>query len=227
MLFENNWRYTGSLDKPISPTGEVRLLHYPLDGEVKQLPAYNAFIKHFSNVYDWAAFIDVDEFIVNNTIMDFKSILDSYRGFLQVGLNWRLMGDSGLHYDGVDNSVLRRFTYGAKSLNHHVKQLVNFKLFRELSLPMPMFINPHCTTCFSCNQNGEHFTGPFNERGLSDFQPLEIYHYAVKTREELHEKVMRGRADTTKGRQNEEESYFKEHNINEVELLTAKRFFEK
>ena len=55
--------------------------------------------------------------------------------------------------------------------------------------------------------------------------PFELYHYAVKTREELHEKVMRGRADTVHDRRNEEEQYFKDHNVNEVELTAAKDFY--
>lgn len=225
VIFENNWRYKGDLGMP-NANGEVKLLHYPFDGAVMQLPAYNSFIKYFSNAYDWAAFIDVDEFIVNNTRLDFKTALDAYRRFTQIGLNWRLMGDSGMHYDGTENSVLKRFTHGSKTLNKHVKQLVNFKLFRELSLQMPLFINPHCTDHMSCTPTGQNFSGPFNERGLDEVMPFELYHYAVKTREELHEKVMRGRADSVHDRRNEEEQYFKDHNINEVTLTAAKDFFE-
>ena len=40
----------------------------------------------------------------------------------------------------------------------------------------------------------------------------------MKTKEELHEKVMRGRADTVQTRQAEEEKYFKDHNRNDVDL---------
>lgn len=177
-------------------------------------------------MYDWAAYIDVDEFIAVNSKESLKDMLDQWKLVPQLSLNWRLIGDNGLHDDGTSNSVIQRFTMGAKSLNKHVKQLVNFKFIRESGMNLPLFVNPHCTNAASVTVAGDKILGPFNTSKLDEQQPLELYHYATKTREELHAKVMRGRADTTHGRQDEEESYFKEHNINEVPCLAVKSIWE-
>ena len=44
--------------------GYVHLIEW--DGICQQIPAYNDFISRFSKDYDWALFIDVDEFFVPN-----------------------------------------------------------------------------------------------------------------------------------------------------------------
>ena len=77
------------------------------------------------------------------------------------------MGSNGLHEgDTWTRSVLSRFTMGGKKLNHHVKQLVNLKLFKEAGIPFPTFINPHCTSHWAESVLGKKFFGPFQEEDL-------------------------------------------------------------
>ena len=64
-IYANDWEYTNSSDK-------VTVIPFP--GKCQQLPAYNDFIKNFYDRYDYAAFFDVDEFLVlkeNPSIQDF------------------------------------------------------------------------------------------------------------------------------------------------------------
>ena len=190
-----------------------------LDGKVMQLRAYNDFIWRFSSMFSFGAFFDIDEFLVVRG-KSLEQALHERKHLPQFAPNWRLMGSNGLH-KGEEMSVLKRFTRGEAKLNKHVKQFINFKLFSTLMMPMPTFINPHCTAGCSYSMSGKLFYGPWQEEDLSQRQDMELFHFAVKTPEELHEKVMRGRADTTLTREAEEQSYFKEHDKNEVEFLDA------
>lgn len=217
-IYENNWRH--------SFQAQYKNVHFiAYDGVVMQLKAYNSFIQVFGNSFDWAAFIDVDEFVVNTTKVPFKHIIES-KTCPQLALNWRIMGSNNLHEDDTqDKSVLNRFIKGGKSLNRHVKQFVNLKYFRDNKQPYPIFINPHCTNKESTSMLGIKFFGPWQDANLNFvMHDLELYHYAVKTPEELHKKVMRGRADTVQNRIAEEQSYFKEHDQNDIELTYARDF---
>ena len=229
-IYENDWRHS-SIDLY---AGVVEVYGYnvhfiPFDGHVMQLKAYNTFINEHGNEFDWAAFVDIDEFIVNNTSSSLKDVLERLQQFPQIGINWRLMGSNGLHsYDTFTSSVVKRFTRGDKHLNKHVKQIVNLSWFKKNLKPFPVFINPHCTNGASFGVEAQNqFFGPFQTSRLETSHALELYHYAVKTPEELHAKVLRGRADTMATREKEEKEYFAEHNKNDIELLGAKNFFEK
>lgn len=82
-------------------------------------------------MYDWCAFIDVDEFIcLRDSAKIFKEILEEFEAYPSLVINWRLFGSSGLKYDG-SNDVVTRFTKCGKNLNMHVKQVVNLKMMRE------------------------------------------------------------------------------------------------
>lgn len=220
-VYENNWRCS-------CRTFSERVHFIPFHGKVMQLPAYNTFIREHGDEFTWAAFIDVDEFVANTTKVSFKGLLSMKSNAPQLGVNWRLMGSNGLHEEScATKSVLSRFTMGDKELNKHVKQLVNLGFFKRNGLPHPTFINPHCTNHYSTSMLGQLFYGPFQENSLKyTTHDLEIYHYAVKTPEELHRKVMRGRADTTITREAEEAEYFKNHDKNDIPCLYAKEFME-
>ena len=221
-IFQNDWRYKGKIVAP--PGHELHLLE--MDGPVKQLDAYNSWIKGYGLLYDWAGFIDVDEFVAKNSDKSLKEILAEYSNVPQLSLNWRLMGDSGIEeFDEANTSVIERFTRGARALNQHVKQLVNLSLFVRAGRPFPVFCNPHFTNFASVTPDGVVVRGPWNKEKLDVSKVLELYHFAVKTRPEFERKIARGRADTKQTREAEKETYWTEHNVNEVPCLAVKRFW--
>ena len=113
-VFQNSWRYPS--DGKYRGNSDVHW--YPFDGEVMQLKAYNNWIETYSEDYDWAAFIDVDEFIVPRNGANFKQWLKAHDWAPIIALNWRLMGDNGLSgKEQTTWSVLKRFTKGARDLN--------------------------------------------------------------------------------------------------------------
>lgn len=220
LVYENGWRAPDSLRERFG----IHL--FPFDGDVMQVKAYNDCLTRTSVPFelDWLAFIDVDEFVAKRDTRSLKDILKGYDMFPAVALNWRLFGDSGLHADGKNYSVLERFTKCDRSLNRHVKAFLNLDLLRRGGfMPNVAMVNPHCANVVTANLEGNTFLGPFNEVNLEVPHRLELFHYFVKTPEEFAEKCRRGRADTTQKRKFEDD--FGRHNFNEVEDTTAWDFY--
>lgn len=220
-VFANNWRYSGPF------TENFHVHWYTQDGEVQQLNAYNRFLHNpilSVQKLDWCAFIDVDEYIcVRDQSRSFQDILDDFKAYPSLAINWRLFGSSGLSWDGSRN-VVTRFTKCEAVLNRHVKQLVNLKMMRESGiLSKASFINPHCGNWAAANFQKNGVIGPFNTQQLDQVQPLELNHYAIKTWDECLAKCARGRADFSVKRNAEE--FFKEHDKNDIENDVAKNFF--
>ena len=212
-VYENDWRWSGY---------NCFAEFIPWDGKVKQLAAYNDWLVNRSQDFDWAMFIDVDEFLVNRTPHTLPDLLAKCSNLNQIGVNWRIMGSNGIEKAANEKSVLKRFTRGGKFLNEHVKQLVNLDLHRREKLPQPRFLNPHFTNESSWAPDRGMFKGAYGPYAGEDFAPLEIFHYAVKSREEFEQKVARGRADILQTRKAEKEDFWKRHDQND-ELFTEAR----
>lgn len=220
-VYQNNWRYSG--DKLVYKN--VQWIEF--DGEAKQLPAYNDFISKNWYKYDFAAFWDVDEFLCLKNTQNLNLFLESYRDFFAIGVNWRCFGDNGMQ--GVINqnySLVKRFTMCEKTLNKHIKTILNFRRCADL----PQFINPHFVNiAYSNNFTVDvgmktYIHGPFNEIFTENIAQLN--HYNCKTWEEFQQKFTRGKADTPVNHPayNYTVENFHRHNHNDIEDLTAKNF---
>ena len=60
-----------------------------------QLPAYRDFIDHHAQGFDWAAFIDLDEFLLPLEGRSVRPILESLGTASAVLVHWRVFGPSG------------------------------------------------------------------------------------------------------------------------------------
>ena len=207
-VYQNNWRYAG--DKT-QYGDKVEWIEF--DGEVQQLPAYNDFLFNRSEGFDFAAFIDVDEFIVLNKDPDISTFLEDYTDEFAVGLNWKVFGDSNLDFCG-QWSVLERFTWCQKGFNKHIKTILNLNRTQKAF----HFANPHFVVfCPAADvDKTKHFIGPFNDE--CNTSRAWINHYHVKTKQEWQQKMARGRADTN--RLNYKLEDFDKMNFNEVQDLS-------
>lgn len=207
-VYQNNWRYAG--DKT-QYGDKVEWIEF--DGEVQQLPAYNDFLFNRSEGFDFAAFIDVDEFIVLNKDPDISTFLEDYIDEFAVGLNWKVFGDSNLDFCG-QWSVLERFTWCQKGFNKHIKTILNLNRTQKAF----HFANPHFVVfCPAADvDKTKHFIGPFNDE--CNTSRAWINHYHVKTKQEWQQKMARGRADTN--RLNYKLEDFDKMNFNDVQDLT-------
>lgn len=205
VIYRNNWEYNND-------DSRVKIIDFP--GEVRQLSAYNDFISKNIGVYDWAAFFDVDEFLVLKKHLNVKEFISDYITHDSIAINWVLFGSNG-HESVVDKnySVLDRFTKRQKTTDIHIKNIV--KIQKNVS-----FNSPHNTNKFWISPDGKIGSGPFNKLGNDSIAQLN--HYFCKSKTEFEEKILRGRSDTKSFRTMNE---FSPHDINESEDLSALNFF--
>jgi hypothetical protein len=205
-IYQNDWRT--NLEHP-------NVVKFENDGINKQRECYSHFIQTYNSEYDWAAFLDVDEFLVLKKHKNIKDFINDYKEFPGIGVNWVLFGNNGLTKVDGDYSLVKRFTKRQWSINQHVKSIV--KLTPRLTMDI------HNPNTFVVDTNKNKFTGPFNLNGWDNI--AQINHYFCKTQEEFQEKCDRGRADSPVYRRTMSE--FEEHNFNDIEDLTAYNFFYK
>jgi hypothetical protein len=202
IIYQNDWRC--EIDDPT-------VIKLEFDGLNKQVLSYNHFIKTNLNNYDWAAFFDVDEFLVLKKHNNIKDFIQEYSEFEAIGINWYLFGDNGIEDVDIEYSVLKRFTKRQSSINPHIKSIIK--------LTPNVIMGVHNPNCLWVNTDKKTNGGSFNQPGNDDIAV--IHHYFGKTKQEFLLKRERGRADTIIKRNVED---FDAHNFNEVEDLTAYNF---
>lgn len=202
-IYQNNWRWSGESEN---------VNKIEIDGINKQREAYNGFIRNNHSKYDWAAFFDIDEFLVLKKHDDIKSFLLDYEEFPAVGINWILFGDNGHKTIDGDYSVVKRFTKRQEGVNQHVKCIVKLSpiVYMDIHNPNSSWVDTHKRI----NR------GPFTKIHTDDIAQLN--HYFCKTQEEFQMKCDRGRADTPNSKRSMVE--FEPHNINDIEDLLAYNF---
>jgi hypothetical protein len=179
-IYENNWR---------SGINQTNVKTIPFDGSCMQLRAYNDFIQKKKGQYDWAAFIDVDEFISLKKHSDIKKfILEHGKIGHGIAINWVIFGNNN-HDQVKDNnySVIDRFTKCLKDPSGHIKSLL------KLSTNKIRMNNCHHPNNIIVDTNKVLVSGPFNVNGPTDV--IQLNHYLYKTREEYINKCKWGRAD--------------------------------
>lgn len=223
-VYQNNWRYSGNVLQKYR--NEIELIEF--DGEKMQMRAYNDFIDNQYSNYDFAAFIDVDEFICLKQHNNINSFFDGYLDFYGLGINWRCFGDNNL-IEVIDNnySLIDRFTKCEKNLDRHIKTILNLNKSKN----MFYFVNPHFVD-MSMRYNvivdvskQRYINGPWNYNAIDD--SAQINHYTCKTISEFKNKLTRGKADTEKTHPmyNYVESDFYKHNKNDIEDFAAYNFW--
>lgn len=213
-VFCNNWRY-------VSPDSHSFFI--PFDGEARQLDTYNMFLHLYGNDYDYATFIDVDEYIVIKKHACIKDLLADYIDVPCLALNWKLFGSSG--FKTKDNRpVWKRFQMCQKGVDKHVKTSINLKFCKEKRIN-PVFVNPHFCNIVGYSPEMLIVKGPFNSNGSDE--TAYITHYITKSEEECKERRTRIRADMASPREEGWEAFFKLHDINEVKNSDVCDIYEK
>ena len=231
-IFQNNWRYNGNIKD-----NRIKIINWDNNRPDSQALSYNSFISSsISNGYDFAAFFDIDEFLTLRKHKCVNDFIAEYVDFDAVAINWRLFGDNGLTGDeNIGYSCLKRFTKCEKTLNKHVKLIINLNRVDKTK----QTLHSYCVhyTLKSISQNStinvskQHFVhGPFNETDLDKCINIAyLNHYRNKTKKEALEK---SKTNTNgifyynkKIYIDNFESEFNAHNKNDIEDTTAKDFF--
>ena len=222
-VYQNDWRMTRQQDS--------RVVHFiEFDGSCRQLSAYNDFIDNHSGEFDFAIFIDVDEFVCLVRDRDIKSFLLKYRGYGAVCLNWRFFGDNGLSSvrDG-DYALVNRFTRCGKRLDRLVKTILNLHAVKREKIH---FVSPHHLDIAGKRGFAVSVDRRFFVRGPVcwhfNYDIAWINHYHSKTLEEFRlNKCPKGRSDCPRDSSEQRIRYetFVDHNQNEVVNTIARDFY--
>jgi hypothetical protein len=160
-----------------------------------QLSAYRHFHENYAKDFTWAAFIDLDEFIMPVNGSSIRDILmrKVYEPYSDILLNWLIFGPSG-QVAKPPGLVIENFTMRVPDeteANRHVKSLVRTKDLVRVSS------TPHIFDCArpTCNARGETvFSHAMQPVGC--FDVMVINHYFTKSLEEWNFKRRRGRGDS-------------------------------
>jgi hypothetical protein len=164
----------------------VEIIDFP--GKHQQMPAYNHFLKTNRNNFDWAAFFDVDEYLVLKQHNDIKSFIKDFENPYGIGINWVYFGSGDqLTIEGDKKSFISRF-FKRGDMNTHIKSILNMKCNSIMTLPH----NPNTPLL---GTNKEYFTGPFNPNG--NIEIAQLNHYYHKSLEEWSKLYERGQSDHT------------------------------
>jgi hypothetical protein len=186
-----------------------------------QRKAYNHFIRTQYDKYDWAAFFDVDEFLVLKAHNNIKQFIANYKDENAVCINWVCFGDNGLSFDG-NYSVLSRFTKRSRTAHNVHKCILKLN-------PNVIYATHNPINCEIVDTHFNKCSGATNEYRKIDIAQLN--HYYCKTIEEYQKKIERNTSKdavdswyNTYG-YNNKDLYFYENNANEIVDTLALDFY--
>ena len=204
-IYQNDWGCGVVADN-------VVVVDFP--GKHQQMPAYNHFLSNFRNEFDWAAFIDVDEYIVLKKHKTIKEFITDFNNPYGIGINWVYFGsDNQEKIIGDEKSFLSRFLKRG-DMNMHVKSILNMRANSQMILPH----NPNTPLL---GTNRKFFDGPYFHDG--DISVAQINHYYHKSLEEWSKLYDRGQSDYTDPKKRED--WFKLTPHNHLEDKFAYNFY--
>lgn len=167
------------------PPGAVHVRHWP--GKAQQVPSYNHFLRH-SDGHTWAAFLDVDEFLVLKKHADVKSLLREHCRSGSLALNWYMFGSSGRQaYEPAP--VLQRFQRRCARVDQFVKSIVRVADVAHMDVHQ---VDEFVPGAYQRDTSGHVFAGSLHPGGPSDVAV--VHHYFTKSRGEFVGKRARGMA---------------------------------
>jgi glycosyl transferase family 92 len=160
-----------------------------------QLSAYNHFRVHHAPRFTWAAFIDIDEYIMPVSGSSIRHILmrPCYAAYSQILLQWRVFGPSG-HDRRPAGLVIENYTQrmpDAARVSRHVKPIVRTAALQGIDH------TPHAAECSgpACNTRGETVL-PYAIQPTDCHDVMVVNHYFTRSREDWLVKRRRGRGDS-------------------------------
>lgn len=191
-LYQNNWRTKFTHPNLIK-------IEFDEDRGDRQVYGYNKFINDYKSEYEYAAFLDVDEFLVLKNHKNIKDFMEDYRDQPAVSFKWFYFGNNGL--EKVENNnfnVLPRFTKRGVNPDIIGKSIVRI----NINTPLMMVHTPLCS-CLEIDTN-----------------IAQLNHYYSKTKEEFEVKKYNRIDDGRLG-----DHQYNIGNQNEVEDKLAYEFF--
>jgi hypothetical protein len=193
-LYDNGSTDGGpALIRASSFAGSVTLIEWP--ERPGQLSAYNHFRVHHAAHFVWAAFIDIDEFIMPLAGTSIRDILlrPIYQPYAAILLQWLVFGPSG-HDRRPAGLVIENYTRRlpeAAEASRHIKAIVRCGKLSGIDY------TPHAAECNgpACNTRGE-LVLPYAIQPTGCHEVMSVNHYFTKSHEDWEFKRRRGRGDS-------------------------------
>lgn len=169
--------------RPYIAEGIVDLFDWPVETSSQrdylnllQLPAYNDALEKVKGKAKWAAFIDLDEFIVPRRHNNLVDMLSEYEEYAGIAINWQIFGTSNIEDLPKGKLVTESFTLKApdkQGMNEIVKLIVQPQYVESILNPHTFQFLPHY---YAVNSNGN----PLNNNQMGQAVVLDtacINHY--------------------------------------------------
>ncbi|MDE8345865.1 MAG: glycosyltransferase family 2 protein [Acidocella sp.] len=186
---------TRAVAEGLGALGGLEILTWPQLGPDYQSLAYEFALRHLRGRFDWAAFFDVDEFLVLAPGVGLKESLSARDDAAAIVVPWAIFGSSG-HEDMPDGLVTEQFTLRASNAfepNRHVKSIVRPERTLGLQSAHNFVVDGH--TCFLDGTAPIWAPG----RGLlahdPDYGLCKLHHYFTRSRRHWAQKLSRGYPD--------------------------------
>lgn len=171
----------------------VELIPFP--GPNRQLAAYVDCGKTVAatEIYEWVAFFDADEFLVLKEHDHVADMLGEYCPHGSLAVNWFMFQS---HWNlQTPEPITRRFLYRNVGVHKLIKTIVRLEDIETINLkPDPHNFVKLKNQNMMHDSNGKNITGPFNPNGPADV--VVLHHYNHKSAKEYVQKRTRGRATT-------------------------------
>lgn len=185
----DNGSTDGSADVARLAGGDaVTIVNWP--GRLRQLEAYGDALVGLCGETQWAAFIDLDEFLFSTSYLPLPAVLREFEALPAVGACWAIFGTSDIREP--QPSVLdayRRRAVAEDSRHRHVKSIVQPDL-----VPAQVPANPHVFRCKTFDTELRTLDGAFAREVT--WSLLRVNHYWSKSIAEARAKEKVPRADT-------------------------------
>ncbi|MCA2458817.1 MULTISPECIES: glycosyltransferase family 2 protein [Vibrio] len=213
--------------------GYIKRIHFPRVNNIPpQAPAYNFILKEYGNEVDLLAFIDADEFIVcDGLINENKIINDFYRNetLSAMGINWKIYGSSNKKLPSL-GLVTKDFVYRSEKTDlncNHIKSLIKPNKVSQVFIHDCLL-----STGVYCNTSLEVDIFPdgasnYPKTNQVSYDNLHINHYVIKSRIDQFVKKMNKGSAAGSAKRKKGVAYFQAHDKNDVYDPFSSDFIEK
>lgn len=183
--------------EPYIKSGIVELIEWPdtstelVHWNAIQCAAYKDAVKRAQGKSFWLALLDTDEFLFSPENPSVSALLQNFKAYGGVGVNWAMFGTSSIDFI-PENKLLIELLIKRAPLNHpinsHIKSIINPLLVKEVMNPHFFYYKSTYSQVTSSKIPFEGAFSPTIEHNL-----LRINHYWSRDEAFLHEsKVPRG-----------------------------------
>jgi len=194
-LYDNNSTdHVHELLQPLVQMGVVEIISWRINPG--QIEAYDDFAARFADGWEWAAFIDMDEFINPYGYDSIPTWLAGFETASAVAIQWRNYGPNG-NTTPPPGLLIEGYTTRLEDTNpvhQHVKSIVRMRDYARARSPHSFWVDGAIV-----DEHGQEIN---QQAGDYAIMPIRIHsgiclnHYYTRSHAEWHAKVARGMADS-------------------------------